>query len=236
MSAATGATTGALATGANGRIDLEALKARLAGKPAAAPPPEATVEKGVLPPWTEGTRLGPDGTVRTFGEWLQEKWELVRSADPQYCGMLGGPGMEKEGGPPDRTTELTKIEKSAGADLNVARESALHAVFSMLYWVHQEMVKFQPNLSVAAAGQTQKTNESEELFFVMLKALNLAAQVARDIRNTAYSRYGREKHGLKDANPFARGLAEEARKHSAEAKTYLNDTMMDSIGLSTGGG
>eukprot|EP00927_Polykrikos_kofoidii_P079463 TRINITY_DN76244_c0_g1_i1.p2 TRINITY_DN76244_c0_g1~~TRINITY_DN76244_c0_g1_i1.p2 ORF type:complete len:233 (-),score=50.98 TRINITY_DN76244_c0_g1_i1:75-773(-) len=229
-------------------LDLDAIRARLQGSSLSKPSEEekaAEREKdreekwtrGPLGgPWAEETRLGPDGPTRDVGEWAKSNWTRVSEAPPETCGLLAGPGMEADGGPPDRLTAVEELEKATQGELDAPRASALHCVFGLIFWVQQEMVTFKPNLNLAAAGQKEKGSPEEELFGHMLKALNLAQQIARDVRNVAFSRFGKEKHGLRDTSSWARGLAEDARKQAASLKEHISNTMADSIGLSTGGG
>lgn len=190
--------------------------------------------------WQQETRLGQEGPAKEVGIWLQENWEKACAIAANVGGLLAGTGCESGGGPPDRLKAIDELEKitsdskAATCDLNCPRASALHAAFGLLFWVHQEAVTFDPNMSMTAAGQ--KTSSASETHFThMVKAANLAQQIARDIRNLAYGRYGTEKCGLKEASRQSRDMAEQIRKQSATIKCFINDRMVDSIGLSTGG-
>eukprot|EP00440_Ansanella_granifera_P017547 gb/GFBE01019060.1/.p1 GENE.gb/GFBE01019060.1/~~gb/GFBE01019060.1/.p1 ORF type:complete len:102 (+),score=22.19 gb/GFBE01019060.1/:1-306(+) len=101
----------------------------------------------------------------------------------------------------------------------------------MVFWLHQEAISFDPNLSIGAAGQASK-GAAESHFKLMIKVSNLAQQICRDARNNVFARYGREKRDLKNVSPLARGAAEELKKHSAVLKEYINRVMADSIGIS----
>lgn len=223
-------------------IDLEAIRRRLessslAPSPAAAAPPAEKPEgRGPLGSmaWPDECRVGPRGAAEDAGRWMQEHWTSVAEASPDVGGLLGGPGLEAKGGPPDRLTKLQQLEEASGRDLDCPRESALLCVFAMMFWAHQQAISFKPNLSMSAAGQ-KDSSSSEDLFQTILKALNLAQQICRDIRNLAYSRYGCEQAGLKEVSRHSRESAEAIRKHCAGLKVYVNNVMADSIGLSTGG-
>mmetsp|Transcript_48800 Transcript_48800/g.145807 ORF Transcript_48800/g.145807 Transcript_48800/m.145807 type:complete len:226 (+) Transcript_48800:81-758(+) len=223
-----------------GSLDLEARLAaiKLGSAPAAAPAEASkpAEDRGPLGgPWLEGTKLGPAGSsAEEIGRWLKENWEGVSAAPPEECGLLAGAGCEAAGGPPDRLTQVSELEVATKGELDCPRASALHCAFGMLFWAHQQAIAFKPNLSMGAAGQKDKSGD-ETVFEQMIKVCSLSQQICRDIRNLAYSRYGREKCGLKNASQFARASAEEMRKHSAALKEFINATMADSIGLSTGG-
>lgn len=182
----------------------------------------------------EGTRLGPEGVAKEAGEWFRDNWERVSAAPPAECGLLAGAGCEADNGPPDRLKQIDELEKATGGELDCPRASALHCAFGLLFWAHQQAIAFQPNLSISAAGQKDKSGD-ENLFTYMLRAANLAQQICRDVRNSVYSRHGREKCGLKEVSTLARKTAEELRTHSAALKEYINEAMADAIGLSTGG-
>lgn len=190
--------------------------------------------------WQQETRLGQEGVAKNVGIWLQENWEKVRDIASNAGGLLAGAGCESGGGPPDRLQAIDELEKItrnanvASSDLNCPRASALHAAFGLLFWVHQEAITFDPNMSMSAAGQ-KSSSPSEIHFNHMVKAVNLAQQIARDIRNLAYSRYGVEKCFLQEVSRQSRELAEQIRKQSAVMKSCINDAMVGSIGLSTGG-
>mmetsp|Transcript_19388 Transcript_19388/g.40383 ORF Transcript_19388/g.40383 Transcript_19388/m.40383 type:complete len:229 (-) Transcript_19388:91-777(-) len=224
-------------------LDLEAIKARLAASkldsaPAAAQAQAAkpAEDRGPLGgPWLEGTKLGPTGSpAEEVGRWLKENWEAISAAPPEECGLLAGAGCEEEKGPPDRQAQVADLEAAAKGELDCPRASALHCAFILVFWAHQQAISFKPNMSMTAAGQKDKSDD-EQLFEQMLKACNLSQQICRDVRNLAYARYGKEKCGLKSVSQLARGSAEELRKHSATLKEYINATMADAIGLSTGG-
>jgi len=190
--------------------------------------------------WQQETRLGQDGPAREVGVWLQDNWGNACDIAANVGGLLAGTGCESGGGPPDRLKAIDELEeitgdsKAASCNLNCPRASALHAAFGLLFWVHQEAITFDPNMSMTAAGQ--KTSSASEIHFThMVKSVNLAQQIARDIRNLAYGRYGTEKYGLKEASRQSRDMAEQIRKHSATIKSFINDMMVGSIGLSTGG-
>ncbi|CAE8658357.1 unnamed protein product, partial [Polarella glacialis] len=181
--------------------------------------------------WLAGTRLGEQDTaVRAAGSWLQENWDRVGACAPEEGGLFcSSQGCEAEGGPPNRLKQLQDLEAAAGQwELDCPRASALHCAFALLFWVHQQAVAFQPNLSITAAGQ-KSGGSQQQLFNVILKACSLSQQVTRDVRNLAYARYGREQHGLKDVSQYARGAAEEIRKHAAALREHINNTMADSI-------
>lgn len=222
-------------------LDLEAIRKQLESSKLTVPgAAETKKEKGApkgspLGRWFDGTKLGAASELLDVGTWIRDSWAEVDAVAPEEGGLLAGPGCEAAGGPPDRVQQVEDLEKATKGELEYSNDSALHCLFSMLFWVHQEAVVFQPNLSMGAAGQ-KTSSASEDRFQHMIMALNLVQQIARDVRSLPYSRYGREKAGLKDVSQFARKTAEEARKHAASLKEYVNNTMADSIGLSTGGG
>lgn len=215
------------------RRKLEASKASLATT--APKEPTASKDVGLLGgAWVEGTNLGPAGAVEEAGNFLREHWDGVLATPADVGGLLGVAGQAEDGGPPDRLTQLQELSAASEGEFHGSDASALHCAFAVLFQVHQAIVTFVPNLNIQAAGQ--KTSCSQEDHFArIVKACTLCQNLARDVRNLSYSRYGREKMGWKDTSQFARKVAEGVNKHAPLLKQHMNDVMLDSIGLSTGG-
>mmetsp|Transcript_30874 Transcript_30874/g.88793 ORF Transcript_30874/g.88793 Transcript_30874/m.88793 type:complete len:229 (-) Transcript_30874:287-973(-) len=227
-------------------MDLDAIRAQLAAsrivdtlQPSAASGAAASEKPAATGPlapfmWSDVTKVGPPGPLEDVGCFLRDAWKDVCEAPLEKCGLLGGEGMAKDGGPPDRLSELHGLEDQSKGELDVVRVSGLHCAFALVFWAHQQAVDFKPNMNMTAAGQ-KGSSHSEDLFSLMLKAVNLSQQICRDVRNLAFDQYGCKKQGLKDTSTFARKLSEKLREHSAGLKTHINGVMADSIGLSTGG-
>eukprot|EP00931_Biecheleriopsis_adriatica_P100060 TRINITY_DN75031_c0_g1_i1.p1 TRINITY_DN75031_c0_g1~~TRINITY_DN75031_c0_g1_i1.p1 ORF type:complete len:222 (-),score=60.52 TRINITY_DN75031_c0_g1_i1:63-728(-) len=219
-------------------VDLDAIRKRLEASKLEAPAAQAEAPADSRGPlrgaWLDGTRFGEVGTpVEACGKWLHANWDKVNASPPEESGVLGdSPACEAEGGPPNRVAQVQELEAAAPqGELDCPRESALHCAFFLLFWLHQETIAFDPNLSIGAAGQSTK-GSAESHFKVMIKAANLAGQLCRDVRNNVFARYGVEKRGMKSVSSYARSAAEEARKHSAALKDHINAIMADGIGIS----
>eukprot|EP00933_Yihiella_yeosuensis_P003936 TRINITY_DN10750_c2_g1_i1.p1 TRINITY_DN10750_c2_g1~~TRINITY_DN10750_c2_g1_i1.p1 ORF type:complete len:233 (+),score=56.80 TRINITY_DN10750_c2_g1_i1:31-699(+) len=218
-------------------LDLDAIRKRLEGaKMDDAPKAEAPKDGDCSPlggQWLEGTRFGEQGSeTEKIGKWLKDNWDQANSVPPDEGGLLGNSKeCEAEGGPPNRLQQLKDLETIAGqGELDYPTASAFHCAFGLLFWLHQQAISFQPNLSISAAGQ-KSSGTQESLFNVMVKVANLLQQICRDVRNLTYVRYGREKRGLKNVGAWSRGAAEEIRKHGASLKEAINAKMADSIGM-----
>eukprot|EP00401_Gymnodinium_catenatum_P045614 CAMPEP_0117541004 /NCGR_PEP_ID=MMETSP0784-20121206/43792_1 /TAXON_ID=39447 /ORGANISM="" /LENGTH=220 /DNA_ID=CAMNT_0005337679 /DNA_START=10 /DNA_END=672 /DNA_ORIENTATION=+ len=216
-------------------VDVEAIlrRAEMAKSSLQSPEakaPEKPVEgRGPLGgAWLEGTRLGEEGPVEDAGKFLQEHWDGVSAAAPEECGVLGAPGQEKDGGPPDRTTRLGELQVSSKGEVHGTDVSALHCAFKLLFEVQQLSVNFHPDLNMNAIGQ-KESGAAEDLFTNLVHTCNLIQNISRDVRNLGYSRFGKEKCGAKDVSVYARKVAKDVNEHAASLKKYLNETMVDSI-------
>jgi len=161
---------------------------------------------------------------------LREKWEGVSGLQPEEGGLLAGAGHEEKGGPPDRLAKLKELQVAARGEFDCSDASALHCAFSLLFWAHQQFIVFEPNQSVSSMGQ-QKQSSQDDVFGNILKALNLAQHLCRDVGNPKYSRYGKEHSaGLKEVSTFARTIAKGVIEHARSMKECTNKKMADALG------
>ena len=134
----------------------------------------------------------------------------------------GDKDATKEKGPPARLLKLRELDKKLGLLNEVCEDSAIHACVSLLRVAHQRTIDLRPSIKVLF---------EEETFKDIQHSVTLVNHISRDITNLAYSRYGREKHGLKDCSVFARKTAKQCCVYSVKLRDHINTMMADAIAL-----